>query len=85
MSLFYYTGVILIIAELGAALLLHALSRRKDSHLFHNEKPSIVSQTTIFKIVFSTKHINTLASSLITVSALRHASDFKLFFLLHIY
>ena len=76
---FYSTGVILIITELVLALLLQSSPRKKDSHLFHNEEPSTVSQTTIFKTVFSTKHTNILASSLITVSALWYASDLKLF------
>lgn len=53
--------------------------KKKDSHLFHNEKRSIVSQMTIFKTCIFYKAYYHFSIFLDKGSALWYASDFKLF------
>ena len=51
LSAFYYFGVISIISEPVVALLFKSShwKKKKNAHLFHNEKPSIYTQTIRFK------------------------------------
>lgn len=59
LSAFYYFGVISIISESVVALLFKSSHwGKKKSHLFHNENPSIYSQTTSFKacIFYKAEH-----------------------------
>lgn len=61
------------------ALLKSLTRKKKNSHLFHNEKPSIVSQTTGFKTYIFYKASYHVSIFLDKMSALWFASDFKLF------
>lgn len=81
LSAFYYFGVISIISESVVALLFKSShwGKKKKSHLFHNENPSIYSQTTSFKACIFYKAYHHFSIFLDKIFILLFASNFKLF------